>query len=79
MLLAIVLNVAGFLIYIFPALFISLLICSDNFKGPTTEGENLATLCLALGIFAAVEGITFMLRSYREKRTRHPLFRTQDN
>ncbi len=61
-LLALILNVGGFLLYIFPALFISLLICADNFKGPTTEGESIATVCLALGVFAAVEGISLLLQ-----------------
>ncbi len=60
--LAIIMNVAGFLIYILPALFISLLICADNFKGPSTRGESVTTVGLALGIFAAVESTTFLLR-----------------
>ncbi len=63
--LALILNVGGFLLYILPALFISLLICADNFKEPATEGENMATVCLALGVFAAVEGVTLLLRRSR--------------
>ncbi len=68
--LAIVLNVAGFLIYILPALFISLLICADNFKAPR-PGENTATLCLALGVFAGAEVLCFLLR--RCLRRQHPI------
>ncbi len=62
--LALILNVAGFLIYLLPTYFFSLVMCAENIKNACGPMDHLQALTLTLGIFAAVEGITILLQRH---------------
>ncbi len=62
--LAIILNVAGFLLYFLPALAISMLMSLDHIKDDPTLIDRLQALSITLGTFAAVELAVFLVRAH---------------